>query len=324
MLTDRKITVFFDLPAAHDELLRDRPAVAKKNLYKVLARSEVANIHLFQIGDNASIRIDKLAIVVVNNNLLYALALDVEDAVGRIREDINAGKVVVVNADGDGQVQGHHRVATIRCMQCLSIVTCFTITYRIPFITGISSGDGEIRGGRVIDGQAQRHRTVTTRSIRECTRVVAGNGKCFIVPDVLIANRFREFCRIYRVNDQRQRNETVTTVNRLQSIHINTGFCERIAEEVVTITLTHCMGYRCVIDRIHSQGQRNHTVTSVDSLQRVGVCSRSNKRLPKEIETLALAHHVCNRRVIDGIHRQRQRNYTVATINRLQSIYINA
>ena len=29
MLTDRKITVFFDLPAAHDELLRDRPAVAK-------------------------------------------------------------------------------------------------------------------------------------------------------------------------------------------------------------------------------------------------------------------------------------------------------
>ncbi len=39
MLTDRKITVFFDLPAAHDELLRDRPAVAKKNLYKVLARS---------------------------------------------------------------------------------------------------------------------------------------------------------------------------------------------------------------------------------------------------------------------------------------------
>ena len=80
---------------------------------------------------------------------------------------------------------------------------------------------------------------------------------------------------------------------------------------------------RCIIDRIHSQRQRNHTVTSVDSLQRVGVCSRSSKRLPKEVETLALAHHVCNRRVIDRIHRQGQCNHTVATVNRLQSIHIN-
>lgn len=49
MLTERKITVFFDLPAAHDKLLRDRPTVAKQNFHKVLACSEVANIHLFQM-----------------------------------------------------------------------------------------------------------------------------------------------------------------------------------------------------------------------------------------------------------------------------------
>lgn len=113
MLTDRKITVFLYLPSRDDEFPCDRPTVAKQNFHKVLACSEVANIHLFQIGDNASIRIDKLAIVVVDDNPLHILPFDVENAVGRIREDIDAGKVMVINANRDGQVQGHHGVATL-------------------------------------------------------------------------------------------------------------------------------------------------------------------------------------------------------------------
>lgn len=49
MLTERKITVFFDLPAAHDKLLRDRPTIAKLNLQEILTRSEAADIHLLQM-----------------------------------------------------------------------------------------------------------------------------------------------------------------------------------------------------------------------------------------------------------------------------------
>ena len=104
MLTERKITVFFDLPAAHDKLLRDRPTIAKLNLQEILTRSEAADIHLLKVRDNTSNRIDKLAIVVVNNDTPHILALDVENVVGWVREEINAGKVMVINPHGDGQV----------------------------------------------------------------------------------------------------------------------------------------------------------------------------------------------------------------------------
>ena len=99
---------------------------------------------------------------------------------------------------------------------------------------------------------------------------------------------------------------------------------ERLSEEIVAATLADFISNRRVDDRICRQRQRDDTVAAVDGLQRVGIGTRCGEDLPEEVVAAAVANSRRDGDVIDGVHRQGQRDDAVAAVDRLQCVGVGA
>ena len=69
---------------------------------------------------------------------------------------------------------------------------------------GIERGLGDSSVRRIVDGQMQCHDAVATVSIGEGAGIIAGSSKRFIIPDILFAYRFCEFCIVCGIDRQMQ------------------------------------------------------------------------------------------------------------------------
>ena len=133
--------------AVHDEFVRDRAVAVKLDFHEILSGCQTRHIHPLQVPIISFLRKDNLAISIIDPDLPYILALDIEDCAGRVRENLHAGQVAVVDTDRDCQMQRHHGVAAINRLQRLGVVSRFAVGLRIPFIAGVGGSDGKVGSG---------------------------------------------------------------------------------------------------------------------------------------------------------------------------------
>ena len=181
-------------------------------------------------------------------------------------------------------------------------------------------GDGRVEDR--IHGQCQGDDAVATVNALHRVGVCTRGGEC--LPEEVVATAVADLsgdrCVEDRVDRQRQGDQAVAAVNGLQRVGIRSSRGERLSEEVVAAAVADLGGDGRVNDIVDRQCQGNHAVTTVDALQRVGICSRGGERLPEEVVATAVADFRGEGRVNDIVDRQRQGDDAVATVDALQGM----
>ena len=177
-----------------------------------------------------------------------------------------------------------------------------------------------------VDRQSQGDDTVA--AVDRLQRVGVGARRGERLPKETVAASFADCSGKWRVEGrvhrQRQRDDAVATVDALQRVGVGASRSQRLSVEVVATTLTDRSGNRRVEDRVARQRQRDDTVAAVYALQRVGVGARRGQVLPEEAVAVSFANRSGDRRVEDGVDRQRQGDDTVAAVDSLQRVGVGA
>ena len=148
------------------------------------------------------------------------------------------------------------------------------------------------------------------------------------LPEEVVATAFANLSSERGVEDgvdgQGQRNYAVAAVNGLQRVGVSACSSERLSEEVVTVALTNRSGERGGEDGVDGQRQGNHTVATVDRLQRMGVSARGGERLPEEVVAAVLANVCRDGDVIDGADGQMQCYHRVTAVGQCECLHVFA
>ena len=150
----------------------------------------------------------------------------------------------------------------------LGIGTAIACCPRIGINRGL--GDRSVHG--MVDGQMQRHDTVATVAIRERAGVVARSSKRFVIPDMLSAYRFCEFCEICGIDRQMQGVHARTPVR----IFVFVGICARCGVRFPVPDIAHAGGVVLNLVRAvtNNEMQSDSGVGPVNVLILSGVVSR--------------------------------------------------
>ena len=190
----------------------------------------------------------------------------------------------------------------------------------------LTNRSGERGGEDGVDGQRQGNHTVATVDRLQRMGVSPRGGER--LHEEVVATAFANLSSERGVEDgvdgQGQRNYAVAAVNGLQGVGVSACSSERLSEEVVTFALTNRSGERGGEDGVDGQRQGNHTVATVDRLQRMGVSARGGERLPEEVVAAVLANVCRDGDVIDGADGQMQCYHRVTAVRQCECLHVFA
>ena len=233
-------------------------AVANRRRY----RGVLDGMHRQHDGDNAVATIGSLGILGVDSGFCDDFSVEVEALT------LTDVQIVLEIIDWvHGQSQRNHAVAAVDALQRMGVSPCGG--ERLPeevVATALANCSGDRRVEDIVDCQGQGNHTVATADGLQGVGVRACGGER--LPEEVVAAAVADFSGDGRVDDithgQRQRDDTVTAVDRLCRVGVGACDGERLPEEVVAVAVANRNVERGVIDGVDGQGQRNHAVAAVD------------------------------------------------------------
>ena len=248
-----------------------------------------------------------------------------EEVVAASLADFSINRCVEDRVDRQGQ--RNHAVATMDGLQRVSVRSR---RGEILSEEVVAATFANLSSDRRVEDRVDRQRQGddTVAAVDGLQRVSVRSRRGEVLSKETVAAAFANLSGNRGVEDgvdrQRQRNHAVAAVDGLQGVGVRSRRGEVLSEEVVAAAVADFSGNRGVEDGVDYQGQCDHTVATVDGLQRVGVSACSGKILSEEVVASALANRSSDRRVDDIIDRQGQRNHAVATMDGLQRVGVRS
>ena len=177
------------------------------------------------------------------------------------------------------QVQGHHRVATVRVSERVRIVAgSGNILMFVP-VEAVAGHGGGVASIGVVDGEVQGVHLHTTVGILMTEGVLAGGGVLGAIPDEATAGTLGNSGVCGGVDIQREGNDTVAAVDRLQSVGVFTCCGKILSIEIVAVTITNSCIDGCVISRKAGDSNRLGELITCSSGYRHCITASTNSNL---------------------------------------------